>query len=311
MIVIAMVREAMHRALHRLSLSAVLFLCGLPACGLSTAQRSAIITLGHSLDEHGQLVAEESTYIRSEVKSMRVLAMSLANPRSATLFADAAYENLDQGISEPKIERLVQIGGQASKFGNSVAEVADLTSSTAAEKKLSAATRQLALTAGAISAARSGVSIAAPAVNFITFFSVEAYRKRYLSRELPGAEPAFRAAENDVVAAFDPAKPDSLLSVFSAATNQLAATVETSQGSAVPVLSAGDREIVANCYRVVARNRDHIKYVTNYEIELMEKAAVAYDAVIAALKGNENQVDLVESYSSAVFQVSLAFQSLR
>jgi hypothetical protein len=242
---------------------------------------------------------------------MRVLAMSLPNQQSATLFGEAAYENLDQGVPEAKIERLVQIGGRASKFGNSIAEVADLTSSTAAEKQLSAATRQLALTAGAISEAASGVSIGAPAVNFITFFSVEAYRRRYLRRELPDAEPAFRAAQRDVDAAFDPGKPDSLLSVFAAATDQLAATLESSQGPVHSELSAGDREIVANSYRVVARNRDHLKYVTSYELELMDKAAVAYEAVLAALEGDESQIDTVESYSNSVSQVRLAFQSLR
>ncbi|MBV8357530.1 MAG: hypothetical protein JO189_06280 [Deltaproteobacteria bacterium] len=242
---------------------------------------------------------------------MRVLAMSLPNPQSATLFGDAAYENLAQGVSEPKIERLVQIGGRASKFGNSIAEVADITSSTAAEQKLSAATRQLALTAGAISEAASGVAIGAPAVNFVTFFSVEVYRKRYLKRELPNAEPAFRAAQKDVDAAFDPARPDSLLSVFSAATDRLAATLEISPGPADTMLSASDREIIANSYRMVAHNRDHLKYVTRYELQLMDQAAAAYEAVIAALGGRETQIEAVESYSDSVSQVQLAFQSLR
>src|SRR5262249_23439723 len=135
--------------------------------------RSAIITLGHSLDEHGRLVAEETTYIRSAVTATRVLAMSLPNPQSASLFDTAQYEHLDRGVPEPKIERLVQIGGGASKFGSSMARVAAITSSTAIEMKLSAAARQLALTAGAISEAASGVSLGVPAVNLITFLSVE------------------------------------------------------------------------------------------------------------------------------------------
>ena len=305
-------RHATARASARLSL--LLFLLseciGPSACGLGTEQRSAVIAFGHSLDEHGQLVEEESTYIRSEVKAMRVLAMSLPNPQSASLFNDVRYENLDQGVPEPKIERLVQIGGRASNFGSSIAEVADITSSTAAETKLSAATRQLALTAGAISEAASGVAIGVPAVNFVTFVSLEAYRRRYLRRALPDSEPAFRAAQKDVDAAFDPGKPDSLLAVFSAATDQLAATLE-SPGATDTVLSAGDRELVANSYRVVARNRDHIKYVTSYELKLMDKAAVAYDAVIAELEGNHGQLDAVESYSNTVFQVRLAFRSLK
>jgi len=57
--------------------------------------------------------------------------------------------------------------------------VADLTSSTASEEKLSAATRQLALTAGAISEAAGGAPLGgSAAVNFVTFISLEAYRKR-------------------------------------------------------------------------------------------------------------------------------------
>jgi hypothetical protein len=30
--------------------------------------------------------------------------------------------NLDEGVEQPKIERLVQLGGAASKFGESVAQ---------------------------------------------------------------------------------------------------------------------------------------------------------------------------------------------
>jgi hypothetical protein len=242
---------------------------------------------------------------------MRVLAMSLTNSQSARLFGDAPYENLVQGVSEPKIERLVQIGGRASKFGNSIAEVADITSSTAAEQKLSAATRQLALTAGAISEAASGVAIGVPAVNLVTFFSVEIYRRRYLRRELPNAEPAFRAAQKDVDAAFDPGRPDSLLSVFSAATDQLAATLEISPGPAVTAISASDREVIANSYRTIAHDRDHLKYVTRYQLQLMDQAAAAYEAVIAALGEHETQIEAVESYSDLVSQVQLAFQSLK
>jgi hypothetical protein len=271
-------------------------------------ERSAIITFGHTLDQHGQLIAQESTYIRSEVTAMPGLVMSLPNPQLATLFEAAAYENLAQGVSEPKIERLVQIGGRASKFGNSIAAVADITSSTAAEQTLSAATRQLALTAGAISEAASGVAIGAPAVNFVSFFSVEVYRRRYVRRELPDAEPAFRAAQKDVDAAFDPEKPDSLLSVFSAATDQLAVTLEISPGPADAVLSASDREIIANTYRMVTHNRDHLKYVTRYELPLMDQAAAAYETIIAALEGHEAQIEAVESYSDSVSKVQLAFQ---
>jgi hypothetical protein len=311
--IIAQVRQVIGCISARLRASlVVLAYIGLSGCGVSIEERSAIITFGHSLDEHGQLVSQESTYIRSEVKAMRVLAMSLPNPQSASLFDKAAYENLDQGVPETKVQRLVEIGGGASNFGNSIAQVAEITSSTATEMKVSAAARQLALTAGAISEAASGVSIGAPAVNLVTFLSLEAYRRSYLRQALPEADPAFRAAQKDVDAAFDPGKLDSLLSVFASATDQLAAALEEPQGfSDSPVLSASDREIIANSYRVVARNRDHIKFVTSRELELMNKGAAAYEALIAALEGHNSQIDAVESYSTAVFQVRLAFQSLR
>jgi hypothetical protein len=91
----------MHRASARLSLFLALFECiALSACGFSIGQRSPIITFGHSLDEHVQLVAEESTYIRSEVNALRILAMSLPNPLSASLFQHAADGNLDLGVPE-------------------------------------------------------------------------------------------------------------------------------------------------------------------------------------------------------------------
>jgi hypothetical protein len=301
------------RLLARLGLSLVLIVCtALSACGLSTAQRSATITFGHALDDHGQLLVEEGTYIRSEVKAMRVLAMSLPNSQSASLFSQGAYDNLAAGVEVAKIERLVRIGGAASKFGKSVAQIADLTSSTASEKELSAATRQLALTAGAISEAAGGSSMGgSAAVNLVAFISLEAYRKRYLTHALPDAEPAFRKAQGDLAGAFDPGNPDSLLGIFSAATDILAAMLEAQSAADKRELSAGDRELVSNGYRVVARNRDYIRYVTSREHELMNKAGTAYDALLSAFRGDETQLDAVESYSTVVFEVRLAFQSLQ
>ena len=76
-------------------------------------------------------------------------------------------------------------------------------------------------------------------------------------------------------------------------------------------LSAGDRNLLANGYRVVARNRDHIKYVTSRELELMNKAGTAYDALMSAFQGDETQLDAVQSYSAVVFEVRLTFQSLK
>jgi hypothetical protein len=302
------------RARASLVPSLVLVACmGLSACGLSAEQRSATITLGHALDDHGQLLVEEGTYIRSEVKAMRVLSLSLPNSQSASLFNQGGYENLAAGVEVPKIEYLVQIGGAASKFGRSVAQVADLTSSSASEKELSAATRQLALTAGAISEVAGGSSLGgAAAVNLVTFISLERYRKRYLERALPDAEPAVRKAQEDLGGAFDSKNRDSLLGVLSAATDQLAAMLQATQDSANrTALSASDRELVANGYRMVVRNRDHIRYVTSRQVELMNEAVTAYNALLSAFQGDGTHLDAVESYSTVVFEVRLAFQSLK
>jgi len=240
---------------------------------------------------------------------MRVLAMSLPSAQSATQFNLEAYKNLGNGLSEPRIQRMVQIGGAAREFGGSLAKVADLTSSTADEKIFSAATRQLLLTAGAIGSAASSVNVGAPAVNALTFLSTEHYRLKYLEQALPAAEPAFSTADEDVSAEFDRGNPNSLLSEFSAAIEQLAVILGASQWSGAT--SARDREIVANSYRTVARNRDHIKYVTGRELELMNKAALAYDAVTAAYQGDSSRLDAVDTYSIAVLEVNLAFQSLK
>jgi hypothetical protein len=78
------------------------------------------------------------------------------------------------------------------------------------------------LTAGAISEAAGGASLGgSAAVNLVTFISLEGYRKPYLRRALPDAEPAVRKAQEDLAGAFDPGKLDSLLGIFSAATDQL------------------------------------------------------------------------------------------
>jgi hypothetical protein len=282
----------------------------LTACGPSAAQRDATITFGRALQAHGELVANDTTYIRSEIKTMRVLAMSLPSAQSATLFNQEAYKTLGNGLREPRIQRMVQIGWAAENFGASLAKVADVTASTADEKIFSAATRELLLTAGAIGNAASGVEVGAPAVNLLTFLSTQHYRLKYLEQALPAAEPAFRAADKVVSGEFDPNSPDSLLYAFAAATDQLAAMLEASDRPA-STTCAQDREIVANSYRMVARNRDHIEYVGRRELELMHKAETAYDAVTAAYQGDTTQLDAIDTYSSAVFEVRQAFKSLR
>jgi hypothetical protein len=117
-------------------------------------------------------------------------------------------------------------------------------------------------------------------------------------------------AEEAVSAEFDPNSSDSLLYAFVAATDQLAAMLEASDRPA-STTCAQDREIVANSYRVVARNRDHIEYVGRREFDLMNKAAAAYDAVTAAYQGDTTRLDAVDTYSTAVLETRQAFKSLR
>jgi hypothetical protein len=109
----ARIRHQIVRALCRLGPSLALVACiGLSACGLSAEQRSAAITFGSALDDHGQLLVEESTYIRSEVKAMRVLAMSLPNSQSASLFNHGAYENLAAELRRLKSSALYKSAEQ-------------------------------------------------------------------------------------------------------------------------------------------------------------------------------------------------------
>jgi hypothetical protein len=291
----------------------VLIMClGFSACGLSSQQRSAVIEYGHSLNDHGQLLAQEATFIRSEVKLTRVTILSLPNAQSLALFNEGSYQDLGLGVPESRIQKLVQMGGAAGNFGNSLAQVADVTSSTAREKIFSAAMREFVQVVGAVTEATSNVSLGSPVVNLVSYMSTEAYRKGYLKHALPAAEPAIRAAHKQIDEDFDPDNPQSLLVVFAAATDRLAGMLYGSEGlSKAANLSATNREIVANAYRIVARNRDHIRYVTNRESELADKGASAYDALISAFNGDESKLATVDSYSAAVSQVRLAFESLK
>ena len=65
-----------------------------------------------------------------------------------------------------------------------------------------------------------------------------------------------------------------------------------------------------NAYRIVARNRDHIRYVANRESELADKGALAYEALIS-FNGDESTLATVDSYLVAVSKVRLAFESLK
>jgi hypothetical protein len=284
----------------------------LSACGLSSQQRSSVIEFGHSLNNQGQLLAEEATFIRSEVKLTSVTMVSLPYTESSALFNEGSFQDLGLGVPESRIQKLVQMGGAASDFGDSLAQVADVTSSTAREKIFSAKMREFVQVVGAVTEATSNVSLGAPVVNLVSYVSTEAYRKRYLRHALPAAEPAIRAAHKDIDGNFDPDNPQSLLAVFAAATGRLAGMLQASERSPkVANLSAENREIVANAYRIVARNRDHIRYVTSRESELADKGASAYDALISAFNGDESKLATVDSYSVAVSEVRLAFESLK
>jgi len=99
--------------------------------------------------------------------------------------------------------------------------------------------------------------------------------------------------------------------MISAAIDELAAMLQTSEEPAnIGNLSVENRQIIANGNRLIARNRDHIRYVTSREQELTRKGGSAYDALVAALDEDESQVGAVDAYSSAVSQVHLAFESL-
>jgi len=44
---------------------------------------------------------------------------------------------------------------------------------------------------------------------------------------------------------------------------------------------------------------------------MLNKAGTAYSALMSVFQGDETQLDAVESYSTVVFEVRLAFQSLK
>jgi hypothetical protein len=70
------------------ALSAALSGCGV--FGLTKSQRASAIEFGSSLSIYGQLLTEETSYVRSEVEQMHILAMSLPGKRSAKLFDNSA-----------------------------------------------------------------------------------------------------------------------------------------------------------------------------------------------------------------------------
>jgi hypothetical protein len=128
---------------------------------------------------------------------------------------------------------------------------------------------------------------------------------------LPAAEPAIRGAHKQIDEDFDSDNPQSAAAVFVSATDRVAGMLQASESVLRRAnLSAGNREIVANAYRIVARNRDHIRYVANRESELADKGALAYEALIS-FNGDESTLATVDSYLVAVSKVRLAFESLK
>jgi len=291
----------------------LVLVCAVSAgCGLTAKQRAATITYGRALDSYGQLLSDESTYIRAQVKAMRVTAMSLPGAQSNDLFKRGEYRNLGDGVAEYRIQNLVQLGGAASRLGKSLAEVADLNSATASEQIFSKTTREVIEIAGAVGQAASDVSVGAPGYNLVSYVTMENYRRRYLERALPILAPAIHAAEARLEKEFDPQNAESLLSVYSTAATQLGNVLETSVASSQSGnFSAQDRDLVANGYRLLARNRDHITYVTSRQLDLARKGAAATDALAAAFDRDYEYIAEVHDFSDAVAQVRLSFDSLR
>lgn len=290
--------------------AACLLLGGCGIVGLTPKQRAATVEFGESLSLYGQLLTDETSYIRSEVKLMRVLKVSLPSERSADLFSKGYCARLGEGLNEPRLEKLVEFGGASQRFGNSLAKVADIHSSTAQEKLFSSAANNFVLAASSVAQGLADVSIAAPAVNLLTFVSTDAYRRRLIRGELERSEPAVRDAAARIEGEFDSDNPSSLLSFYSKATTQLGDLLES--GSSGPAnLPAQDRNLVANAYRVVARNRDHIRYVTSQQRELAANIVTAYDALVAAFNEDDSRLENIGRCSEMVFRVDLAFKSLK
>jgi hypothetical protein len=267
---------------------------------------------GRSLTVYGRLVAEEASHVRSEVKHMRVLAVSLPTQKSRELFEKGAYTQLGKGLKEPRLEKLVAFGGRAERFGDSLATVASLNSTTAQEKIFSTAAHNFVLVASSLAEGLSNISVAAPAVNLITFASTDAYRRRIITQTLQETEPAADAAVDKVKAEFAPDAPDSLLYVYSHAADHLAQLLEAGSDSfRDSKLGAADRNLVASAFRSLSRNREHIRYVTSQQRQLAVEAEAAYAALLASFNGGNESPQAINRFSEDVFQTELAFKSLR
>lgn len=310
-------QEQMRKAQrHRVVHVGIVFACCtlLSGCafGMTPRQRSATIQFGRSLSMYGQLLAGETSYIRTQVKEMRVLAVSLPSESSAQRFSQADYATLGEGLNERRLEKLVKLGGSAQKFGGSMAKVADLSSTTAEEKIFSSTSHNFVLVAGSLAEGLTSVRVAAPAVNVVTFLSTDAYRRRLIARTLAETEPTMRNAVVCLEKEFDAKREDSLLAVYLHATDQLDGLLESANSSfTLTRLSPEDRYLVARSYRVVMRNRDHIRYVTSRQRQLAREIGRAYDALLASLNQQHTDLGEINRCSNAVLATDVAFKSLR
>jgi hypothetical protein len=292
------------------ALSAALSGCGV--FGLTKSQRASAIEFGSSLSIHGQLLTEETSYVRSVVEQMHILAMSLPGKRSAKLFDNSAGFRFADGLDERQLERLTRIGGATERFGTALAKVADLNSSTTDEKIFSTVANNFVRVAGSVAEAFSEVSIGAPAVNLVTFVLTDAYRRKIIARTLEDVEPAGTKESTWLGRVFSDKRPDSLLFIYSQETVQLSDLLESGRAHFESAsLTLPERELIATAYRVVARNLSHIHYVTSRQEELASQGVTAYEALVSAFRGDESRLSEVNRFSQSVFETNLAFKSLK
>jgi hypothetical protein len=290
----------------------MLVLCGgCGVVGLSVTQRADAITFGKSLSMYGELLSAETTLIRSQIKQMRVLAVSLPNPASSRLFGQGEFTRLGHGVDEERCEHIVQLGVATENFGNSIAKVADLTTSSVDEQRFQSTARNFVISVLHASQTVGGVPLGASAANLFTFVMTDAYRRRVITQTLIDSEPAVRSGSTYLAREFAPNDETSLLFLYNDASARLANLLESSQTAfEASALPANERQIVAEAHRVVIRNRSHIRYVTSHMAELSVEANTAYDNLVGALTGAEFNSSAIDSFSDQVFKTKLAFKTL-
>lgn len=290
---------------------ALVFFGGCGVAGLNMRQRTDAIRFGKSLSLYGQLLTAETTLIRSEVKEMRVLAVSLPGPASVQLFQQGDYMRLGHGLDEERCEQVVQIGGATQDLGDSLAKAADPTTSGVEEQLFRTAASNFVLTVLHTTQVAAGVSLGASAANLFTFALTDFYRKQTITQTMADSEPAAKTASAYLAHEFDPKDETSLLSLYSDATDRLGTLLEAEKMSLESSnLPADEREIVANAQRLVARNRVHIHYVTSQMAKLSAEAERAYDNLLADLTQGNSDPSSMDSFSDHILKTRLAFMTL-